>query len=240
MNKNSLYIVIMLLLGSPCLFAQELLKGKILELGSNEEMSQVSVRNANTDVLIESNAQGDFSIAAKKDEILIFSFPGYRTDSLVVTDFAFKRIYLTGTTDPLLLSEVNVTAMTNSRLEEEKAKAQEGGRVASTVSGGGIGISPSRIFGSEGRNARRSYKMMEEEANNRDIDARFNAALIQSLTPLEGEDLELFMIKYRPKVSFMKRAKEEDLRIYIIDSYGKYNKLTDSQKEKIKLDKENS
>ncbi|WP_157278976.1 hypothetical protein [Olivibacter sitiensis] len=216
--------------------AQQLLKGKILELGSNENMSQVSIKNLNTDVQVESDRNGDFSIAAKKDEILVFAFPGYRTDSLVVTDFAFKRMYLTGVDDPRLLSEVNVNAMTNSRLEEERAKAQAEGQVANTVSGGGIALSPSRLFGKEGRNARRSYKLMEEEANNRDIDARFTRTLVQSFTPLEGDDLDLFMVKYRPKINFVKKASDDDLRLYVIDSYGKFNKLTAAQKEKIKLE----
>lgn len=216
--------------------AQQLLKGKVLELGSNETMSQVEIKNIATGVRAESNRNGDFSIAIKKDEILVFTFPGYRTDSLVVTDLSFKRVYLTGVDDPRLLSEVSITAMTNSRLEEERAKAQTQGQVANTVSGGGIAISPSRLFGKEGRNARRSYKLMEEEANNRDIDARFTPALIQSLTPLKGEELGLFTAKYRPKANFIKKASDDDLRIYIIDAYGKFNKLTDSQKEKIKLD----
>ncbi|WP_028297246.1 hypothetical protein [Olivibacter sitiensis] len=239
MTYRTIYIILFAL---PLLFvctsgtAQQLLKGKVLELGSNEVMPQVDIKNLASGVVVGSDRNGDFSIAVKSNEILVFSFPGYRTDSLVVTDFAFKRVYLTGVDDPRLLSEVNVTAMTNSRLEEERAKAQSQGQVATTVSGGGIALSPSRMFGKEGRNARRSYRLMEEEASNRDIDARFTPALVQSFTPLKGEDLELFMVNYRPKVNFIKKATDDDLRLYVIDSYGKFNKLTEAQKKKIKLE----
>ncbi|QNL49950.1 hypothetical protein H8S90_25235 [Olivibacter sp. SDN3] len=216
-------------------YAQDNLKGIILEYKSNETMPQVVVKNINSGDSVSTNNDGAFNINVKKEDILVFSYPGYRRDSLVVIDFAVKRVYLTPVDDPRMLEEVNITALTNNRLAEEKERVRKQGQFGSTPSGGGIGLSPSRIFGREGREARRQYRLLEEESNNRIIDTRFNEATITELTPLSGEDLTLFMAKYRPKVSFVEGSDDEQMRLYIMDAYNKYKELSPSAKEKIKL-----
>lgn len=226
--------------------AQDRFKGIVLEYKSNEQMPEVSIRNLNKNDSTRSNKSGEFSISASKDDILVFSYPGYRVDSLVVTDFALKRIYLSPVNDPRMLDEVNINALTNSRIAEEKERLKKEGQYAGTVSGGsningtkrmgGIGFSPSRIFGTRARNARRQYKMLDEESNNRIIDARFTEALITSLIPLRGDDLSLFMVKYRPKASFIQEANDETLRLYIMDSYNKYKELSPAVKATMKLE----
>ncbi|MFC0320941.1 MULTISPECIES: hypothetical protein [Olivibacter] len=241
------FILFSLLLASVItVSAQDRFRGIVLEYKSNELMPEVSVKNLNKHDSTRSNRSGEFSLRADKDDILVFSYPGYRTDSLVVTDFALKRVYLTSVNDPRMLDEVNINALTNSRIAEEKERLRKEGQFANTVSGGssangtqrmgGIGFSPSRIFGKGARNARRQYRMLEVESNNRIIDARFTEELITSLTPLRGEDLSLFMAKYRPKASFIQEANDETLRLYIMDSYNKYKDLSSAAKEKIKLD----
>ncbi|WP_134088422.1 hypothetical protein [Olivibacter sp. XZL3] len=242
-------LVFVLLIAAFTVRSQDRFKGIVLEYKSNEFMPEVSVRNLNRSDSTRSNKAGEFSISAVKDDILVFSYPGYRVDSLVVTDFALKRVYLTPINDPRMLEEVNVTALTNSRIAEEKERLKKEGQFANTVSSGsagngtqrmgGIGFSPSRIFGKNARNARRQYNMLEEESNNRIIDARFNERLITSLTPLRGEDLSLFMAKYRPKASFIQEANDETLRLYIMDSYNEYKDLDTAAKAKIKLKETN-
>jgi len=245
MKRITLLTLLLSVLGFFFVHAQQQFKGIVLEYGSDELMPQVQVKNLNSQDSVLTTIKGEFTLPANKDDILVFSYPGYRVDSLVVLDYDLKRVYLTAVDDPRFLKEVNVTAITNSRLAEEKERVRNRGQYANTVSGGsaglgpqrmgGIGLSPSRIFGKEAREARRQYKMLETESNNRIIDARFTPALIQRITPLKGEDLSLFMAKYRPKVSFIKEADDEQLRLYIIDAYNKYKKLSPVAKEKIKL-----
>lgn len=47
------------------------------------------------------------------------------------------------------------------------------------------------------------------------IDFRFNRGLVRRLTGLEGEDLERFMIRFRPTYDFVLLATEYDFRLYI-------------------------
>jgi len=228
-------LFLFLVLGIYTVNAQERLKGIVLEYKSNEVMPEVLVKNLNKGDSAMTNKTGEFSIAAQAEDILVFSSPGYRTDSLVVIDFALKRVYLTSISDPRMLETVNVSAMTDTKLAEEMERLRNQAQYANTVSGGGIGLSPSRIFGKESRDARRQYKLLEEESNNRLIDVKFNENLVSGLTPLQGEDLTLFMVKYRPKASFIKEGNDEKLRVYIMDSYNKYKTLSPAAKEKIKL-----
>ncbi len=238
--KNTLIIfVLFLVAGSFQLQAQESLRGIIQEYQSDERMSQVEVKNLNTQQAVRSKEDGSFEISASKDEVLTFYYPGYRIDSLVVLSFEVKRIYMSPIDDPNMLDEVNITSLTNNRLASEMERLRQNGQVANTVTGGGIGISPSRIFGGGAKKARRQYRLLEEEANNRKIDTRFTTALVQSLTPLDGEELELFMINYRPKISFLNTANEETLKLYVADSYKEFQAMSDAQKEKIKLKSSN-
>jgi len=201
-------------------------------------MQQVSVKNLNSGDSVLTNRSGAFTIQAKHDDILQFTAIGYRVDSLVVTDFALKRIYLSAIHDPRVLETVEI--MTNSRLKEEMENLRKQAQYASTVSGGGIGISPSRLFGGSARNARRQYKILLAESNNRLVDNRFTVALIESLTPLKGEDLTLFMAAYRPDVTFIQQANEERLRVYVMDAYNEFKKMSPADKEKLKIKKSKS
>ena len=231
------FLVVLTFASHPVANAQDRLKGLVLEYKSNEALQQVLVKNLTKGDSVITNKNGAFDISANKDDVLSFSYPGYRTDSLVVTDFAVKRVYLTSINDPRILKEVNITALTNSKLAEEKERMRKQAQFANTVSGGGIGLSPSKIFGREAKEARRQYKMLEEESNNRIIDAKFTEILVTSLTPLQGQDLSLFMAKYRPKVAFVKEADDERMRLYIMDSYNEFKKLSQAAKEKIKINK---
>src|SRR5690554_6608557 len=121
---------------------------------------------------------GAFRTGAKLNEILTFDQPGYRKDSLLVTAFEVRRIYLTVEEGTVVLDEVLIRAMTNNKLEQEMEIARQQGRAIHTSTGGGLAISPSRLFGRDGKEARRKYRILKQEADNRTIDARFTKELV--------------------------------------------------------------
>src|SRR5690606_12883764 len=196
---RALHIVIFLGMLTMPAWAQDTLKGYVLELDSGEPLRFVEVKNLNTGALTESLEDGSFTIAAAKNQRLQFAYPGYRTGTLVVIEFGIKRVYLTPDGSTIQLDEVQIQAMTDSRLEAEIKRAQAEGQFAETSQRrGGIRISPSRWFGQSGRQARQRYDRLLAERERRQIDARFTAAAITAVTPLHGEALELYMTKYRP------------------------------------------
>ena len=212
------------------------LTGYVLELESGEPLQYVEIKNLATGEQVESRADGQFHISVAKNGRLQFEYPGYRTDTLVVIEFDVKRVYLTSDGSAIQIDEVQIQAMTDSRLAMEIKRAEEEGQFTETSQQrGGVRISPSRWFGKEGRQARLRYERLLAEQERRKIDARFTPEAIQAITPLKGHDLELYMTKYRPTVDFLSTADDADLRLYIMDTYAAFNKLTPEQRADIKI-----
>ena len=233
---RALHIIFYILLFSvPSLAQDSLLNGYVLELGSGEPLRYVEIKNLHTGTTAESGDDGSFSIAVQKDERLQFGYPGYRTDTLLVIAFEIKRVYLTPDGSTIQLDEVQIQAMTDSRLEAEIKRAEAEGQFTETSQyRGGIRISPSRWFGHTGQQARQRYELLLAEKERRQIDARFTRQAITAVTPLKGVDLELYMTKYRPSAEFLATTDEAGLRLYIMDTYAAFKGLTPEEKSAIK------
>lgn len=214
------------------------LKGIVMELDSSKPIQQVEVKNVRTDVLVETTASGEFSIDANVNDLLTFGYPGYRLDTLVVVDHELKRVYMTPLKNFNILEDVEITDLSDVQLEEEIRLARERGKSVHTAQGGGIAVSPSRLFGREAKEARRRYELLIEEKENRVINARFNEGIITPITPLKGRDLDLFMVKFRPSYEFVEQSDDEQIRLYIMDSYKEFKNMNQSEKDKIKLIKQ--
>jgi hypothetical protein len=63
---------------------------------------------------------------------------------------------------------------------------------------------------------------LEEQERQKFIDHRFNKALVKRLTGLDGDELNVFMIQYRPSYAFALTATEYDFQLYIKKSFGQY------------------
>ncbi len=230
-----LVILFLGVLTAPAAAQDTVLTGYVLELNSGEPLRYVEVKNLKTGVLVESLEDGKFSIPVKTNERLRFEYPGYRTDTLVVIEFDIKRVYMTPDNSVIKLDEVQIQAMTDSRLDMEIKRAQEEGQFTEvSQQRGGVRVSPSRWFGKSGRQARQRYELLLAEKERRKVDARFTSEAITAVTPLAGEDLELYMTKYRPTAEFLATADESDLRLYIMDTYAEFKALTPKQRAEIK------
>ena len=78
------------------------------------------------------------------------------------------------------------------------------------------------LLGKTPKNARRFGRYYETEMQQTLIDGFFNESLIQDNTDLKGEQLEQFMIDYRPEYEKAKNWQQYDALKYIKDSYRKY------------------
>ncbi len=215
---------------------QELFNGLVLDLQTDRPVQYVLVTNLSTGQEVETGAQGQFSISASINDLMQFHYTGYRTDTLVITSFELKRIYLTASSESIRIDEVNIRTITDARLEIELEKAKKEGQFSETSKErGGIRLSPSRLFGQAGRQARQRYDLLIAEKERRFIDRRFSVGIIQNFTPLRGEDLVLFMNKYRPTKEFVLNSDEETFMLYIMDSYAAFKKLTPEEKAAIRI-----
>ena len=56
---------------------------------------------------------------------------------------------------------------------------------------------------------------LEDQERQKFIDHRFNKALVRKLTNLDGSNLDVFMLRYRPSYAFTLTAPEYDFQLYI-------------------------
>lgn len=226
MHKPSYGFLILLLstLYSLPLLSQEI-RGIVYELESSEKIRNVTVTNIRTQQETQTDGEGNFTIGADLNDYLTLTMPGYQTDTAFVYHDGVYRIYLTREDNTIIINEVLVTRLTDSRLDIEIQKAKNEGQYMEVgAERGGIRISPSRLFGKKAKNARNNLDLLIEEKDNRIIDRRFNNRLIASLTPLTEEEIPLFREQYRPTIDFIRTASDEDLKLYIMDSYKLYQK----------------
>jgi len=202
--------------------AQEL-RGIVYELESSAPLWNVSVKNLRTQEEVTTDRSGNFSLKAQLNDYLTFSIPGYQTDTAFIYEEGVRRIYMLRDERSIIIDEVLVKRLTDSRLAAEITKAQnEGKAVDVSQQQGGIRISPSRLFGRKAKTARSNLTVLLEEQNNRKIDKVFSYHLIASVVPLDDDEIALFRERFRPTLQFAETASPEDMRLYILDSYNKF------------------
>lgn len=203
-------------------FAQEI-KGIVHELESSQRVQSVVVKNLRTNAETKTDAQGNFLIAGELNDLLTFTQIGYEIDTAFIYEGGIQRIYLLRDNKSIILDEIVVSRLTDSRIAVEIAKAQQAGQVAeASQNQGGLRLSPSRLFGRKGKQARNSLALLLTEQNNRKVDRLFSNQAILSVVPLSDDELPLFREQFRPELKFIETASPEDLRVYIIDSYTKF------------------
>jgi hypothetical protein len=74
------------------------------------------------------------------------------------------------------------------------------------------------------------HRLIEDEED-KYIDHRFNPSLVLKVTRLQGDELDSFMLKYRPSYSFCKRATDYDLLEYTKLAFTEYQKDVKDRKE---------
>jgi hypothetical protein len=219
------FIVSLLCLATGMVKAQGILKGKVVD-GSNAGLSNVFVRDNAAKQYTLTDKQGNFAINTEPGHLLVFESPGYITDTLYVTDMVQKKIRLE--TQTIALREVNITA---SRAAFDPHKEYPEVYEKSKV----YVMSPSTWFSKEGRDARRLKRYFQHEAEERHVDAVFSRVYVSSIIPLKGQELENFMVLYRPSYSFLRDNEGASLAAYINDCYKKYKALPPDKRSLPKL-----
>lgn len=221
------YILIFLLsLMAGLANAQEILKGTIYESSGGARLPDVFVRNINNKQLGISDKQGNFTIKAETGNTLIFEAPGYVSDTLYLVDMRPKKIQLI--TQTIALREVKINS-TRQAFDPHKEYPEIYTKSKLYV------LSPTTWFGKEARDARRMKKFFRREQEERRVDAVFTRTYVGSIVPLKGEDLDDFMLMYRPTYDFIKGNNNTSLAVYINDSYKKFAALPPEKRKPQKL-----
>ncbi len=98
---------------------QQTITGVLKDAADNTPLQGVSVRIKGSRTGTTTNANGSFSITAQKGQVLVFSFLGYKTVEVTVSDNTTVNLNLVETAEKQELSEVVVTAMDIKRTKRE-------------------------------------------------------------------------------------------------------------------------
>lgn len=199
------------------------IKGIVHELESSQRLKDVLVKNIRTNEKTQTDSEGNFSLAGNINDLLSFTQAGYEVDTAFIYEQGVQRIYLVRDQKSIVIDEVVISRLTDSRLVAEIEKAKNEGKVVdASQNRGGLRLSVSRLFGRQSKMARNNLDMLLTEQNNRKVDRLFSSQVIRAIVPLSDTELPLFREQFRPELDFIQTASPEDIRIYVLDAYSKF------------------
>ncbi|WP_133554525.1 carboxypeptidase-like regulatory domain-containing protein [Pedobacter duraquae] len=198
------------------------ISGTVADRASSQILSGVMVTNSTTRQHTETDNKGAFKISAAAGQVLIFTQPGYLTDTLLLIDTRpIKRYLYINTT---FLKNVTIKGE-NFNPEVQYADVYRKANALKIEQNKPLTFYPSKYFSKEGKSARKFKRRLEQEKTELQIDARFNEVLVKSYTPLKGEELDHFMVLYRPTLKELDKLDKDDLMFYVMNSYKEFKVL---------------
>jgi hypothetical protein len=213
------------------LSAQSVITGKLYDGKNDSLLVGVTVMNISAKQFILSDKNGQYTIKAAENDLLVFSYSGYTPDTIPVEPYMFyTRLDVTLKPSPLLLRGVTVVAA-NYQTDSLNRQAyyrhilsvpEPGITGGNTPVGFGISLSPFSHFSRESRQRRALKKRLAELEKESYIEHQFSEPLVKRLTGLQGDSLRLFLYAYRPSYSFCRKTAPEEMILYISDSLKKF------------------
>ena len=213
------------------LLAQGSVNGKVYDFDNKTfPLQKVAVRNLTNNQIAVTKAGGQFTIPAKKGDLLQFSLSGYHVDTLYLTDLKPKTIYL-----PVNSRSLKEVAIVETKLSPyldlENRDAKESKRVSTdgiegkenTDRAGGIQLA---LGYGKYRREQQKIKMLEErDAYETEINTYFNEATVSELIKLKGQELKDFINMFKPSVALIKSERPFNYSYYIAQAHQKWLKL---------------
>ena len=223
-------ICILLLLFFPMLLqAQSKLVGTAYDADSRSKLKLVFVNNLTQREVDHSGQKGDFVVTAELGDLIVFTCPGYQSDTLIVESLSAKMVVMRPSL--IVLDEVVVNATAINRPENIRSAYSSAYSLATTnvLSSDGK-VSLVNAFSKQSQQKRAFQKFIDSELNEKAINQKFNKGIVSQLTKINGQLLEDFMSYYRPTYSQVSTMNDVDLRTYIVNSYNQYIKLPVEQR----------
>lgn len=235
MVKNLFLLLILVL--PVGLFAQTTLSGTVYDYENRDfPLQQVAVRNLSNNQVAVTKAAGQFTIPAKKGDLLTFTLVGYHVDTLYLVDLKPKTIYLPGNSRGLKEVEI-VSTKISPYLDLSNPNAEPSRRVSTDgLEGKGNfdragGLKFALGYGKYRREQEKVQRLEARDVFETEINANFNAQTVHELIKLEGEELKEFMAIYRPTVAQVSSERPFNYSYYIAQAHQAWLKLTPDQRK---------
>ena len=217
--------------------AQYKIQGTVYDSSHLYPLESVSVLSTNGSGAV-TNADGHYSINVGEKDSIWFSYLGKPTVKfpvLKITDV--QHFDLSLQVNIPVLKEVTIRTRSykedSAQNRKDYAKAFDfhkpslGTMTSIGPTGAGIDINELiRTFQfRKNRSMLRFQERLLQQEKDKYIDHRFNKALVRRLTNIQKDDeLERFMVMYRPEYDFTLYSSDYDFQAYIKEAYAAYSK----------------
>ncbi|WP_052266398.1 hypothetical protein [Pedobacter kyungheensis] len=205
------------------------LKGVVIEKGSNVRVALAEITNLNNKMGTTSNEIGLFQLNARVGDSLLVKKRNLTDQKLVVKTEDDLVIYLVrGST---MLEEVTVKGQTKKQeMEDIKRDFKNSGSFYAgkppLILLNPFGGSPLtffyELFGKTPTRARKFNRYYRKELSLIEVDKFFNKSLVTSYTSLRGKELDKFLLDYYPSSSMASNWNNYDAVKYIKESAKQY------------------
>lgn len=221
-----------------CLVAQNTISGTVLDSSRINFVPGVKViNNAGQFAITDSLGKYTIRIAEKDSLAFIFNgkstmkFPVHNVTDPMHFDIALQVPYK-GKFKVLKEVIVHTRSYREDSIENRQTYAKifnyEKPTLASSIdaSSGMVGADVDQLinmFRFRRNKMMKNFQLrLEEQEQEKYVNYRFNKTLIKRITHLEGEQLNMFMLRYRPGYEFTANAGELAFNQYILNCYYKY------------------
>jgi len=213
-------------------------RGTLFSSDSTLLLKNIDVTNLRTKQMLRSEFDGKFSIDAQPSDTIEFKHPHWVTTKLLAMELQ-DVVFLEKKT--IILDAIVIVGNTKASKIRELQQMKKDNNVKSGLYysgnppwyhllpfGGATVTYFYEKFSKAGKNARKFEKFMQQEIENMEVDQIFNKTSINGIIPMENEELEKFMVQYRPSFEESRYWTEYDLHVYLKKHFKEF-KNADSE-----------
>lgn len=182
---------------------------------------------------------GNYTIvAADQDDSIYFSYLGQSTMRYPVKSLNYYNGFdIALHVDPTVLKEVKVMPRSyhNDSLQNRKDYEKifnfrkPGFKLnGPSPNGAGVGVDLDELINvfrfARTKRIQAFQRRLVDEEQDKFVDHRFNRSIVLKVTHLQGDELDSFMVRYRPSYEFCQRATDYDLLDYVKLAFREYQK----------------
>lgn len=248
--KKLVFIFFLLLIGTAWSQEGEIIEGKVLNSATDEPLENVNIVNLNSVRLAVTNAEGDFRIRAAVDDTLHFTYLGFKSIRVRVTNdwLKFGDIKVKMTELAIALEEVVIRPVQLTGYVEVDAKiipvyddyryrisgissGYEGGdtspgavsKVLSSI------FNPAdflyNLFGKRPKQMQKLRKMKEDDEIRNLLQSKFDRETLMAVLQLEKVDIDEILNNCNYSKTFITTANDLQILDAISDCYEEYRVL---------------
>ncbi len=204
-------------------FAQSTVKGKVTELHTDIMLSGITVENQTQKLKTETDPRGNYSIRAKKGDLLCFYGLNYVPDTVYLINTKNLDVSLILRSNQLKEVKVTQTEVNASGWVFPAEKGILNSKTFFYKPGGGLKM---KLFTSHAEEKKRKkLEALEERGEmERQIARVFSQVNLKNYIPITGQELTNFIIKYSPSIDVYESG-GFNLADYVNNSYKEFLKI---------------